>query len=73
MPTTTTVVVAVAFAFVGFEAMAVVVTPVARTVVMGPGSIGPCVRMLLRHIAAYPSAGGTPHPCTHHGPRASAD
>ncbi len=41
MPTAATVVVAVAFALVGFEAMAVRISAVTRALVIGVGSIGP--------------------------------
>ena len=41
MPTAATVVVAVAFALVGFETMAVFIAAVTRALVIGVGSIGP--------------------------------
>ena len=41
VPTAATVVVAVAFALVGFEAMAVVIAAVARALVVRVGPIGP--------------------------------
>lgn len=68
----TAVVVAVSFALVTFEAMAVVITPVAHAVVMGLGSISPRVCMLLGHTAAHARTSGATYPSAHHGPGAPA-
>lgn len=67
MPTAATVVVAVAFAPVRLEAVAVVTSPVACVVAMGLGAIGACVRLLLGHTAAYASTRCTAHTRAHHG------